>query len=174
MIRRYGETPQMDRRYQIRRGVYAILPYGDALLLTHQAEPEPEFQLPGGGIDSGEHPITALHREVMEETGWKIARPRHIGAFRRFVFMPEYDLWAEKLCLVYRADPVLRLGDPTEAGHEDHLIPSKRRLSFWRIPEIGLLFRCFRPRCACGAMRDDQRRQVIYQRCLIAGGVYIF
>ena len=53
MIRRYGETPQMDRRYQIRRGVYAILPYGDALLLTHQAEPEPEFQLPGGGIDSG-------------------------------------------------------------------------------------------------------------------------
>jgi len=96
MIRRYGETPQMDRRYQIRRGVYAILPYGDALLLTHQAEPEPEFQLPGGGIDSGEHPITALHREVMEETGWKIARPRHIGAFRRFVFMPEYDLWAEK------------------------------------------------------------------------------
>ena len=115
MIRRYGETPQMDRRYQIRRGVYAILPYGDALLLTHQAEPEPEFQLPGGGIDSGEHPITALHREVMEETGWKIARPRHIGAFRRFVFMPEYDLWAEKLCLVYRADPVLRLGDPTEA-----------------------------------------------------------
>jgi 8-oxo-dGTP diphosphatase len=123
MIRRYGETPQTDRRYQIRRGVYAILPYGDALLLTHQAEPEPEFQLPGGGIDSGEHPITALHREVMEETGWKIARPRHIGAFRRFVFMPEYDLWAEKLCLVYRADPVLRLGDPTEAGHEDHLIP---------------------------------------------------
>ena len=33
------------------------------------------------------------------------------------------SLWAEKLCLVYRADPVLRLGDPTEAGHEDHLIP---------------------------------------------------
>ena len=79
MIRRYGETPQMDRRYQIRRGVYAILPYGDALLLTHQAEPEPEFQLPGGGIDSGEHPITALHREVMEETGWKIARPRQLA-----------------------------------------------------------------------------------------------
>ena len=59
------EKPQTDRRYQIRRGVYAILPYGDAFLLTHQVEPEPEFQLPGGGIDSGEHPITALHREVM-------------------------------------------------------------------------------------------------------------
>ena len=46
---------------------------GDSILATHQAEPVPEFQLPGGGIDRGEHPIAALHREVYEETGWKIA-----------------------------------------------------------------------------------------------------
>ena len=123
MIKRYGSPPRSGTKYVSRPGIYAILPLGNQLLLTHQMEPEPEFQLPGGGIDPGEHPISALYREVMEETGWKIARPRHIGAFRRFVFMPEYDLWAEKLCLVYRADPVLRLGDPTEAGHEDYLIP---------------------------------------------------
>ena len=42
------------------------------------------------------------------------------------------------------------------------------------IGEIGLLLRCFRPRCASGVMRDDQRRQVIDQGCLIVGGVYIF
>ena len=117
MIKRYGTAPQMGRRYTRRPGVYAVLLDRDGLLVTHQAAPTPEFQLPGGGIDPGEHPIAALHREVMEETGWHIAGLRRLGAFRRFTFMPEYDLWAEKLCTVYTARPVLRKSDPTEPGH---------------------------------------------------------
>jgi len=98
-------------------GAYAILPRGNAVLLTHQEDPTPEVQLPGGGIDPGESPVQALHREVFEETGWRIARPRRLGAFRRFTFMPEYDLWAEKLCVIYLATPVRQLGQPTEPGH---------------------------------------------------------
>ena len=122
-MKRFGESVRESIKYIRRAGVYAILPINGHLLLTHQMEPVPEFQLPGGGIDPNEHPIAALHREVMEETGWKVARPRRLGAFRRFVYMPEYDLWAEKVCTVFLAHPVLRLGDPTEAGHSDHLIP---------------------------------------------------
>ena len=118
MIRRYGEPVKAGKRYTRRPGVYAVLLQGDHILATHQAEPVPEFQLPGGGIDRGEHPIAALHREVYEETGWKIAVTRHVGAFRRFTYMPEYDLWAEKLCTIYLARPVRRLGPPTETGHE--------------------------------------------------------
>jgi 8-oxo-dGTP diphosphatase len=53
----------------------------------------------------------------MEETGWAISSPLRLGAFRRFTFMPEYDLWAEKICHIYLARPVLRRGPPTEAGH---------------------------------------------------------
>jgi len=117
MIRKFGEPAVEGKRYQMRPGVYAILPLGQNLLLTHQAEPTPEFQLPGGGIDPGESPITALHREVREETGWRISSPVKLGAFRRFTYMPEYDLWAEKLCHIYIARPVRALGDPTEAGH---------------------------------------------------------
>lgn len=117
MIRRFGEPPQPGRTYRRRPGAYAILPHADGLLLTHQAEPEPELQLPGGGIDPGEHPIAALHREVYEETGWLIAQPRRLGAFRRFAYMPEYDLFAEKLCIIYVARPVRRLGPPSEPGH---------------------------------------------------------
>lgn len=86
-------------------------------MLTHQSEPLPEFQLPGGGIDPGESPVAALHREVFEETGWSIAALRRIGTFRRFTYMPEYDLWAEKLCMIYLARPVRRIGPPTETGH---------------------------------------------------------
>ena len=117
MIRRYGEAVKAGQRYRRRPGVYAVLLRGDSILTTFQEAPVPEIQLPGGGIDPGEHPIAALHREVFEETGWTMAAARRIGAFRRFTYMPEYDLWAEKLCSVYLAKPGRRLGPPTEAGH---------------------------------------------------------
>jgi 8-oxo-dGTP diphosphatase len=117
MIRRYGEAVKPGQSYRRRPGVYAVLLQGDHILATHQTSPVPEFQLPGGGIDRGEQPIAALHREVFEETGWKIAIRRQLGIFRRFTYMPEYDMWAEKLCTVYLARPVLRLGPPSEAGH---------------------------------------------------------
>lgn len=128
MTRRYGEAARGGQRYTRRPGVYAVLRSGASILLTHQAEPVPEFQLPGGGIDPGEHPVAALHREVREETGWRIGDIRRLGAFRRFVYMPEYDLWAEKVCTVYVARPVLRLGPPSEAGHE----------AVWTPPETAL------------------------------------
>ncbi len=103
--------------YRRRPGVYAVLLDGDAILTTFQQSPVPEYQLPGGGIDKGEHPIAALHREVMEETGWHIGSPKRIGTYRRFTYMPEYGFWAEKVCTIYLARPVLRLSEPTEAGH---------------------------------------------------------
>jgi 8-oxo-dGTP diphosphatase len=117
MIKRYGNSPKPGQLYRRRPGVYAILIRDGALLTTFQTEPSPEYQLPGGGIDKGEQPIAALNREVMEETGYHIGAVRRLGVFRRFTFMPEYDLWAEKLCTVYLARPALRIGPPTEPGH---------------------------------------------------------
>lgn len=125
MIPRVGASPQNGRNYRLRKGAYAVLAQGDSVLLTHQAEPVPEFQLPGGGIDPGESPLRALHREVYEETGWSIAAPRRLGAFRRFTYMPEYDIWAEKLCTVYLARPVRQLGPPTEKGHLAIWLPAE-------------------------------------------------
>lgn len=117
MIRRIGEAIVPGQRYRMRAGVYAVLLRDDRVLLTFQTAPVPEFQLPGGGMDAGEHPLAALHREVMEETGWTIGVARRIGAFRRFTYMPEYDRWSEKVCAVYVARPALRIGPPTEPGH---------------------------------------------------------
>ncbi len=117
MIRRFGSPPETGRIYHHRPGVYALLPRNGQLLLTRQYDQDPDLQLPGGGIDPGETPIPALHREVHEETGWRISTPQRLGAFRRFVFMPEYDLWAEKLCHVFVARPIYRLGPPPESDH---------------------------------------------------------
>ncbi len=116
-MRRFGERVKPGQNYKARPGVYAILPLGQQLLLTVQAAPEPELQLPGGGIDPGESPLQALHREVFEETGWQIAKARYLGRFRRFAYMPDYDLWAEKIATIYLAWPVRPLGPATEAGH---------------------------------------------------------
>lgn len=117
MIPRVGETLKPGRTYRHRPGAYAVLVRNGQVLLTHQQEPSPEFQLPGGGIDPGESPIPALHREIMEETGWRVGRLRRLGAYRRFTYMPDYDLWAEKLCHVYLARPSVRFCEPTEPGH---------------------------------------------------------
>lgn len=116
-IRRWGETPERGRAYGHRPGAYAVLVRDGEILLTFQAEPHPEIQLPGGGVDPGEGLLAALHREVREETGWAIGPARRLGAWRRFAFMPEYDRWAEKVCHVFLARPVARRGEPSEPGH---------------------------------------------------------
>lgn len=117
MIPQIGDPLEPGRRYRLRPGAYAVIVAQGRVLLTHQAAPEPEFQLPGGGIDPGEQMLPALHREVHEETGYTIRPLRRLGAFRRFTYMPEYDLWAEKICTIYLARPGLRRGPPTEPGH---------------------------------------------------------
>lgn len=133
-MRREGAPPLSGVRYRHRPGAYAILPLRGQVLLTHQAEPEPEFQLPGGGIEPGEGPVAALHREVYEETGWTISAPRRLSSYRRFVFMPEYDFWAEKIIHIFVARPALRRGAPPEPFHSAHLLPARDAIQRLSIP----------------------------------------
>lgn len=128
-MRRWGRAAVRGQIYRRRPGAYAILWREGRLLLTFQAEPKPEVQLPGGGIDPGESPLRALHREVLEETGWRIGQARRLGVYRRFAYMPDYDLWAEKLCQVWIARPIRRLGPPSEPGHSAFWAPAAAALA---------------------------------------------
>ena len=116
-MRRFGETIKSDQTYADRPGAYAIIADGSWLLLAQTTATTETFLLPGGGIDAGEHPLAGLHREVMEETGWRVAAPRRLGAYQRYVFMPEYGWWAHKICAIYLCHPVRRLAAPTEPDH---------------------------------------------------------
>jgi 8-oxo-dGTP diphosphatase len=130
-MRRIGE-PFRHRPYRDRIGAYALIAgrYGGraggragsrpALLLVDQ---EGELQLPGGGVDPGESPLQALHREVGEETGWRIAAPRRIGAFQRFAFLPDYGYWARKVQLIFLARAVHPLPIALEPGHTPLWLP---------------------------------------------------
>lgn len=116
---RLGERPDPEQNYTKRPGAYAVVLRGSDVLMTIEdnGQTGPEIQIPGGGIDPGEHPIAALHREVMEETGWRINVSHKMGVYKRFCYMPEYDLWAEKICHIYVATPVLKYGAPLESHH---------------------------------------------------------
>lgn len=116
-MRRFGETVDPRQRYVDRPGAYAVIREGGDLLVTEQSDPAPDLQLPGGGLDPGEGMLAALHRECFEETGWRIAVERRLGAFQRYTFIPEDGIWARKVCHVYLARPVLYLGPPSDPNH---------------------------------------------------------
>ena len=122
MIKRFGAAPNSEIQYKFRPGAYAVLVRNRQVLLTFQEAPFSEFQLPGGGIDPVESTLPALRREIMEETGWAIGTPRRVGAYRRFVHMPDYNIWAEKICQIYFARPSLKISEPTEDGHSCHWV----------------------------------------------------
>ncbi len=65
-----GGPPKVQRV-----GAYAVVPDAGRLLLARYVA-SGRWSLPGGGIDHGEQPREALHREVHEETGLALADVR--------------------------------------------------------------------------------------------------
>lgn len=52
-----------------RPGAYAVIVEAGRILLSRLTATDELWTLPGGGIDFGEPPLVALHREMYEETG---------------------------------------------------------------------------------------------------------
>ena len=122
-MRRYGEPVRPGIAYRRRLGAYAIVRDGNDLLVAEQRSPVPEYLLPGGGLETGESPVPAVHRECLEETGWRIRIVRRLGVFQRFTYIPDERIWVLKICLVYLARPTLRLGAPSEPDHRALWMP---------------------------------------------------
>lgn len=64
-----------------RPSCYGIVVHENKILLTKQYG---KYEIPGGGVDLGEHPDQAVIREIKEETGIDVANPKlikHISSF---------------------------------------------------------------------------------------------
>ena len=122
MLRRFDEPIEPGIRYRPRPGAYGIIADKDNLLITFQSRPDPEFQLPGGGIERGETPRVALLREIREETGWAVRVECRVGAYLRYPYMPDYGFWARKVCHIFLCRPVRDLGTELEQHHSAHWV----------------------------------------------------
>ena len=126
----FGERVNYKIKYQRRVGAYGIILQKNDLILTEQITKENgiELQLPGGGSNENESLIHALYREVMEETGWGIKVLKKEGIFQRFTYMPEYKIWAHKICHIYRCAATMRKTEHLEKNHRSVIMNKKKAL----------------------------------------------
>jgi 8-oxo-dGTP diphosphatase len=120
-MRRLSPPPRKGVVYRDRPGAYGVLLRDGAILL---AEQNGDLLLPGGGVDPGETPGRALHREVYEETGWRIGPARRIGVFARYCWLPEDKRHTRKVQHVFLARPIRPLGPPLEPDHRPVWMPA--------------------------------------------------
>ncbi len=132
-MRRYGEPVVRGQAYRDRPGAYGVIVEGDAMLLVGELNPKIghlDVQMPGGGIDAGESPTQALHREVMEETGYRIAIERRIAQYQRYCYMPDYDMWARKIANIFLCRPISRTGTPDPLTQDVYWVPLDQAAEF--------------------------------------------
>ena len=129
-MRLFGERVNYKIKYQRRVGAYGIILQKNDLILTEQITKENgiELQLPGGGSNKNESLIHALYREVLEETGWGIKVLKKEGIFQRFTYMPEYEIWAHKICHIYRCAATMRKTKHLEKNHRSVIMNKKKAL----------------------------------------------
>ena len=129
-MKQFGERVNYKIKYQRRVGAYGVVLHKNDLILTEQITTDDsiELQLPGGGCNENESLIHALYREVIEETGWGIQVLKKEGMFQRFTYMPEYKIWAHKICHVYRCAATMRKTDQLEKNHRPLIMNKKKAL----------------------------------------------
>ncbi len=95
--------------------VVAIDSYGKILLIKQYRHGirSVTFEIPGGMVDSGEHPLTAAKRELLEETGFTSNDWVLIGKVH-----PNPAI-QDNLCLTYLARDVEQIMEPKFDGTED-------------------------------------------------------
>lgn len=102
-----------------RKATRAIVLNGSNILLLY-TERYHDYSLPGGGIDENEDNISALIRELKEETGAQNVRNiKEYGLYEEFRpwYKPNYDIvHMESYCYVCDIDD--ELSDPEFEAHE--------------------------------------------------------
>ena len=137
VVKLFGERTNTKIKYSRRVGAYGIIFHKKEFLLTEQVTSEGniEVQLPGGGSDKNESPLHSLYREVLEETGWGIRVIKKEGVFQRFTYMPDYKIWAQKVCHIYTCVATMQKTKQLEKNHR--FVTMNKKKSLERLVDPG-------------------------------------
>ena len=139
-VKLFGERVNSRIKYQRRVGAYGIIFHKKEFLLTSQVSSEGniEVQLTGAGAAKNESTLHSLYREILEETGWGIRVIKKEGTFQRFTYMPEYNIWAQKVCHIYICVATMQKTEKLEKEHR--FITMNKKKSLARLVDPGFKY----------------------------------
>ena len=111
----FGRT-QPGKTYKERPSVYGICTRSDKIAIVRIGAEHPyKYDLPGGGVESGEGDAEAVIREFDEETGLTVWPSRQLC--RAGQFWVNQDVPMNSLCTFFEVELTATDGQPTEPDH---------------------------------------------------------
>jgi 8-oxo-dGTP diphosphatase len=104
--------PFPNRTPQDRPGAYGVT-FSEGRLLV--VEWQRRLYLPGGALQEGEVPEEVLRREVLEETGYEVARGVPLAQAKQYVNSP--DGYFNKICAFFAIEVGPRVRNYYSPGH---------------------------------------------------------
>jgi 8-oxo-dGTP diphosphatase len=115
-MRQFGEPPPDEALVTERPGAYAVLVDARWRVAVVTVGSSGGW-LPGGGLEGDETPEAALHRELLEETGWTVELLHPMGPLGQYLW--HEGRWYNKICHVWVCRPIAQT-DALEADHTVH------------------------------------------------------
>lgn len=100
--------------YQHRYGVYAVIPDEQHEQVILVQAPNGAWFLPGGEIEEGENPLTALERELIEELGFTAQLGDYYGQADEYFYSRHRDTHYYNPAYIYEVTAFTISGKPLE------------------------------------------------------------